>query len=328
MIRKTIIVVWLAGLALACFRLAEAQEVKNVPRIGLLFAGPPSALQDRVEAFRQGMRERGYVEGTNILVEYRYGEGKVDRLPALAGELVQLKVNVIVTGGSQATLPAKGATSTIPIVMAQDNDPVGSGFVVSLARPGRNITGLSNLTAELAGKQLELLKEIMPKLSRLAVLSDLMEPGNPLAVKEIERAAQGFGVQLHYMKIQGSRDIDATFRSAGDKRADALLVLPSAIFNSYRKQIVDLAAKGRLPAMYPRAEFVEDGGLMTYGVNTPEMYRRAAIFVDKILKGAKPADLPVEQPTRFDLVFNLKSAKQIGLTIPADVLARADRVIK
>ncbi|MGE5819245.1 MAG: ABC transporter substrate-binding protein, partial [Deltaproteobacteria bacterium] len=254
--------------------------------------------------------------------------GRLEHLPALASELVQLKVNVIVTGGSQATLPAKGATSAIPIIMAQDNDPVGSGFVASLARPGGNITGLSNLTAELAGKQLELLKETMPKLSRLAILRDLTEPGDPKAVKETESAAKAFRVQLQYMEIQGPRDIDTTFRAPTNKRADALLVLPSAIFNSHRKQIIDLAAKSRLPAMYYRAQFVEEGGLMTYGVDILDLYRRAAIFVDKILKGAKPADLPIEQPTKFELVINLKAAKQIGLTIPPNVLARADKVIK
>ena len=311
----------------ACGARAEAQQAK-VPRIGFLVAGPASAVSARVEAFRQGLRERGYVDGKNIVIEYRYGEAKLDRLPALAAELVQLKVSVIVTGGSQATLPAKNATSTIPIVMAQDNDPIGSGFVASLARPGGNITGLANLAAELSGKQLELLKEIIPKLSRLAVLRDLTEPGNPRAVKETELAAQGFAVQTHYMEIQAARDIEPAFRAVGSKRTDALLVMPSAIFNSNRKQIVELAAKGRLPGMYPRAEYVEEGGLMTYGVNTPDMYRRAAIFVDKILKGTKPADLPVEQPTKFDLLFNLKTAKQIGLTIPPNVLARADRVIR
>ena len=325
---KHIVVLLVVLVAMAaCGARAEAQQAK-VPRIGFLVAGPASAVSARVEAFRQGLRERGYVDGKNIVIEYRYGEAKLDRLPALAAELVQLKVSVIVTGGSQATLPAKNATSTIPIVMAQDNDPIGSGFVASLARPGGNITGLANLAAELSGKQLELLKEIIPKLSRLAVLRDLTEPGNPRAVKETELAAQGFAVQTHYMEIQAARDIEPAFRAVGSKRTDALLVMPSAIFNSNRKQIVELAAKGRLPGMYPRAEYVEEGGLMTYGVNTPDMYRRAAIFVDKILKGTKPADLPVEQPTKFDLLFNLKTAKQIGLTIPPNVLARADRVIR
>ena len=323
---------WL-GLSVIAFVLAvtgavaRAQQPK-VPRIGFLAASPPSALSDRIQAFRDSLRERGYVEGKNIVIEYRYGEGKLDRLPALASELVQLKVSVIVTGGSQATLPAKGATSTIPIVMAQDNDPLGSGFVASLARPGGNITGLSNLTAELAGKQLELMKEIIPKLSRLAVLRDLTEPGNPRAVRETELAAQGFGVQLHNLDIQGPKDIETAFRAVSNRRAEALLVLPSAVFNSNRKQIVNLATNSRLPAIYPRAEYVEDGGFMTYGVNTPDLYRRAAIYVDKILKGAKPADLPVEHPMKFEFVINLKTAKQIGLTIPPNVLVRADRVIR
>jgi putative ABC transport system substrate-binding protein len=308
--------------------LAEAQQPKSIPRIGFLAVSPPSALSDRLDAFRQGLRERGYHEGKNIVIEYRYGEGKPDRVPALARELVQLDVKVIVTGGAQATLPAKRVTSTIPIVMAQDNDPLGSGFVASLARPGGNITGLSNLTAELAGKQLELLKEIMPRLLRLAVLRDLTEPGNPRAVKETEHAAQGLGVQLYYMEVQGADKIESAFHIAGSKRPDALLVLSSAIFNSNRQQIVILATKNRFPAMYPRAEFVEEGGFMTYGVNTPDLYRRAATFVDKILKGAKPGDLPVEQPTKFDFIVNLKTAKQLGLTIPPNVLARADKVIR
>jgi putative ABC transport system substrate-binding protein len=324
---------WL-GLSVVTFVLVvvvpvvEAQQPGEIPRIGFLAASPPSALSDRIQAFRQGLQERGYLEGKNIIIEYRYGEGKVDRLPALATELVQLKVNVIVTGGAQATLPAKGATSTIPIVMAQDNDPLGAGFVASLARPGGNITGLSNLTAELAGKQLELLKEIIPRLSRLAVLRDLTEPGNPQAVRETDLAAQGFGVRPTYLEIKASKDIETAFRTANSKRAEALLVLASAIFNSNRKQIVNLAMSNRLPAMYPRAEYVEEGGLVTYGVNTPDLYRRAAIFVDKILKGAKPGDLPVEQPTKFELLINLKTAKQIGLTIPPNVLARADKVIR
>jgi putative ABC transport system substrate-binding protein len=241
---------------------------------------------------------------------------------------VRRRTDAVITAGSQATRAAKEGTSTIPIVMAQDNDPVGSGFVASLARPGGNVTGLANLTAELSGKQLELLKETIPKLARLAVLRDLTEPGDPPTVKEIERAAQGFGVQLHHMDIRGVKDIESAFQSAVKSRADGLLVLLSAIFNSNRKQIVDLTAKHRLPAMYPRAEFVDEGGLMTYGVNTFDLYRRAAIFVDKILKGAKPADLPVEQPMKFDFVVNLKTAKQLGLTIPPNVLVRADKVIR
>lgn len=220
------------------------------------------------------------------------------------------------------------ATGTMPIVMAQDPDPIGNEFVASLARPGGNVTGLANLTAELSGKQLELLKEILPKLSRLAVFSDKTEPGNPRSLKETESAAKGFGVQLFYMDVQAPKDIDPAFRTAANKRAEALLVLPSPVMNQRRKEIVGLAAKGCLAAIYPRAEYVEDGGLMMYGVNTNDLFRRSAIFVDKILKGAKPGDLPVEQPIKFDLLFNLNAAKQIGLAIPPLVLARATRVIK
>jgi putative ABC transport system substrate-binding protein len=252
----------------------------------------------------------------------------LDHVPALVADLIKLKVDVIVTAGSQATLPAKQATSTIPIVMTQDNDPMGSGFVTSFARPGGNITGLVNLAAELSGKQIELLKEIIPKLKRVAVLKDPSEPGSPRAVKETELAAQGFAVQIQFIDIQVAKDIEAVFKAIGNKRPDALLVMTGALVNANRKQIVELAAKSRLPTMYPRAEFVEDGGLMTYGVNINDMYRRAAMYVDKILKGAKPGELPVEQPTKFDLLFNLKAAKQIGLTIPPNVLVRADKVIR
>jgi putative tryptophan/tyrosine transport system substrate-binding protein len=318
----------LIGFIVASIHFAEAQQAKKVPRIGFLVAGPPSAVTNRVEAFRQGLRERGYTEGKTILVEYRYGEGKADLLAEQVADLVRLKVNVIVTAGSQATRPAKEATTTIPIVMAQDNDPVGSGFVANLARPGGNITGLANLTTEIAGKQLELLKEIIPKLARIAVLRDLTEPGSPQGVRQIDLAAQQFGLQRHYVDVRSAGEIEPAFLSAGKKQSEALLVLPSAIFNSHRKQIVELAAKNRWAGMYPRTDYVEDGGLMTYGANTNDLFRRAAIFVDRILKGAKPGDLPVEQPTKFDLVFNLTAAKRIGLTIPKPVLARADKVIK
>jgi ABC-type uncharacterized transport system substrate-binding protein len=262
------------------------------------------------------------------VIEYRHSEGNQDRLPAVVAELVRRRTDVIVTGGSQATRAAKEGTSAVPIVMAQDNDPLWAGFVASLARPGGNVTGLATLTAELSGKQLELLKEIIPRLSRLAVFSDATEPGNPRSLKETEIAAKGFGVQIFYMDVQAARDIDPAFRAATKKRAEALLVMPSLAMNQRRKQIVGLAAKSRLPAMYPRSEYVEDGGLMMYGVNTNDLFRRAAIFVDKILKGAKPAELPVEQPTKFDLLFNLQAAKQTGLTIAPNILARADKVIR
>jgi putative ABC transport system substrate-binding protein len=305
----------------------NAQQPKLI-RIGILVAGPASAVSTRVEAFRRGLRERGYVEGKNIAIEYRYGEGKPERMSELAAELVRLKVNVIVTAGSQATRPAKEATHTIPIVMANDNDPVGSGFIASLAKPGGNVTGLANLTTELSGKQVELLKEIRPKLSQLAVLRDLTEPGNPQAVRETDLAAQAYRLERQYLDVRVPPDIEPALLAASKKSTEALLVLPSAVFNQYRKQIVDLALNNRWPGMYPRAEYVEEGGLMTYGSSTTDLFRRAAIFVDKILKGAKPGDIPVEQPIKFDLVLNLKTAKQIGLTIPPNVLARADKVIK
>ena len=305
-----------------------AQQPKKVARVVFFSVQTRSVLSARFDAFRQGLRELGYEEGKNIVIDYLDSEGSQDRLPAVMAEIVRRQTDVIVTGGSQATRAAKEGTSTIPIVMAQDNDPLGAGFVASLARPGGNVTGLANLTAELSGKQLELLKEILPKLSRLAVFSDTTEPGNPRSLKETEVAARGFGVQLFFMDVQAAKDIDPAFRAANSKRAEALLVLPSPAMNQRRKQIVELAAKSRLPAIYPRAEYVEEGGLMMYGVNTNDLFRRAAIFVDKILKGAKPADLPVEQPVKFDLLFNMKAAKQIGFTIPPNVLARATKVIK
>jgi len=263
------------------------------------------------------------VEGKNIVIEYRYADGK-----ELARELVRLKVDVIVTGGPTLTRAAKEATSTIPVVMGSDPDPVGNGFVASLARPGGNITGLSNFSPELSGKRLELLKEIIARLSRVAVLGNSTEPGNAQSLKETEIAARAFKVQLQYLDVRGPKDIETAFREARKWRADAVLVLGSGVFISQRKQIVELAVKSQLPATYSRPEYVEDGGLMTYGPSINDLFRRAAVYVDKILKGAKPADLPVEQPTKFEFIINLKAAKQIGLTIPPNVLARADKVTK
>jgi putative ABC transport system substrate-binding protein len=241
---------------------------------------------------------------------------------------VRLKVDVIVTAGPASTRPAKEATSTIPIVMGFDNDPVGSGVVVSLARPGGNVTGLSTLAPEISGKQLELLKEIAPRLSRVAVLGNSTVSGNAQMLREVELAAGALGVKLQYLDVLGPKDIETAFRAAKKERADAILVLQNLVATSQRTQITNLAVKNRLPAIYDRPEFVEDGGLMTYSVSSTDLFRRAAAYVDKILKGAKPADLPVEQPTKFELIINLKAAKQIGLTIPPNVLARADRVIK
>jgi putative ABC transport system substrate-binding protein len=307
---------------------AEAQQPKKVPRIGMLGIVPASAAEGRIEAFRQGLRELGYVEGKNIVIEYRTAEGKLENLPALAAELVRLKVDVIITRGPPPTRSAKEATNTIPIVMGWDYDPVGNGFVASLARPGGNITGLSSLAPEISGKQLELLKEIVPKLAQVAVLGNSTIQGNAQALRETEAAAGVFGVHLQYLEVRGPTDIETAFRAASKGRADAVLVLTNPFPFSQRKQVVDLAAKSRLPAIYPQSEYVEDGGLMTYGPSINDLFRRAAIYVDKILKGAKPTDLPVEQPTKFEFIINLKAAKQIGLTIPPNVLVRADKVIK
>jgi putative ABC transport system substrate-binding protein len=307
---------------------AQAQQPTKIPRIGHLAASSFSTNPARIEAFRQGLRELGYVEGKNIVIEYRYAEGKLDRLPALVAELVRLKVDIIVSGGPTPTRAAKEATSTIPIVMAFDNDPVANGFVASLARPGGNITGLSTLAPEISGKQLELLKEIVPRLARVAVLGDSTTPGNAQALKEIELAAGALKVKLQYLDVLDPKDIETAFRAANKGRADAVLMMTSRVFVLQRTQIADLAAKSRLPAIYDRREFVDDSGLMSYGTNFTDLSRRAATYVDKILKGAKPADLPVEQPIKFELIINLKAAKQIGLTIPPNVLARADKVIK
>jgi putative ABC transport system substrate-binding protein len=307
---------------------AKAQQPGKVPRIGYLITSSPSAIAPRMDAFQQGLRELGYVEGKNIVIERRHAEGKLDRLPELAAELVRLNVDVIVTSGPTATRPAKGATSTIPIVMTFDDDPVGSGFVASLAHPGGNITGLSTLAPEISGKQLELLKEIVPRLFRVAAFGTSTRQGTAQALKEMELAAGALAVKLQYLDIEDPKDIETAFRAASKGRADALLVLQSPVFNSQRAQIANLAQKSRLPAAYPRREFVEDGGLMSYGASISDLDRRAATYVDKILKGAKPADLPVEQPKKFEFIINLKAAKQIDLTIPPNVLVRADKVIK
>jgi putative ABC transport system substrate-binding protein len=314
-------------LATVCF--VQAQQAAKVPRIGYLNAVSPASVSDRIEAFRHGLRELGYVEGKNIVIESRYAEGKLDRLSALASELVRLKVEVIVTSGAIPTRHTKEATSTIPIVMAQDNDPVGNGFVASLARPGGNITGLSTLAPELSGKRLEILKEIVPRLSRLAVFGTSKYPGNRQALKEVELAAAAFKMQLQYIDVLSSKDIEPAFKAAIKGRADAvLLMVPSGVVNTIRKEIVDLAVKHRLPATYQQSEYVELGGLMSYGASIDDLNRRAATYVDKILRGAKPIDLPVEQAMKFDLIINLKAAKQIGLTVPPAVLARAIRIIR
>jgi putative tryptophan/tyrosine transport system substrate-binding protein len=308
--------------------IAEAQQPAKVPRIGFLTAGSHSTIGTRIEALRQGLRELGYIEDQNIVIEWRFGQGKPDRLPDLVAELVRLKVDIIVSAGSAVTRPAKDATRTIPIIMTQDTDPVGNGFVASLARPGGNITGLSSYSAELNGKRLELLKETVPKLFRLAVIGESTYPGNTQSLKETEQATGALKVQLQYLDVLDSKDIETAFREANKRHVNGVLVLQSPILNSHRKEATDLAIKSRLPTIYYAPEFLEVGGLMSYAASINDLYRRAATYVDKILKGAKPADLPVEQPKKFEFIINLNAAKEIGLTIPPNVLARADRVIR
>ena len=322
----------LVGLVTLAFTFALTGAVgaqpTNIPRIAYLGATSLTANAARVEAFRQGLRELGYVEGKNIVIELRSAEGEQGRLPALVAEIIRLKFDIIVSAGPSVTRAAKQATTTIPIVMGNDGDPVGSGFVASLARPGGNITGLSTLAPELSGKRLEILKEIVPKLSRVAVISSSKEPANAAVLHEVKLAAKAFKVRLQYLDVLNSKDIETAFRAAAKERADAVIALQNSVLNSHRAQVLELAVKNRLPVAYHQAEFVQEGGLMIYSANVTDLFRRAATYVDKILKGAKPADLPVEQPKKFELIINLKAAKQIGLTIPPNVLARADRVIK
>jgi putative tryptophan/tyrosine transport system substrate-binding protein len=326
MARKTFIVVWLVALALASFRLAEAQQPKKVPRIGFVaVSGDPNT--SNIVEFRRGLRDLGYIEGKNILIEYRYAEG-VAEFPNLATELVRLKVDVIVVPSTAGAQAAKNATTTIPVVFTSVGDPVGTGVVASLARPGGNVTGLSNLSPELSGKQLELLKEAFPKISHVAVLWETANAGNAASLGEMKVAAEALRVTLQRLEFRGPDDFEPAFSAIKRERASALIVLRNSIIRKHLAQIEDFAAKSRLPAMYPDSLYTDAGGLMSYGPNPFEQSRGAARYVDKILKGTKPADLPVEQPTKFEFVINLKAAKQIGLTIPPNVLARADRIIK
>ncbi len=317
------------GLLAAPFT-AEAQQAAKVARIGYL-AGNLATSPHLLEAFRQGLRDLGYVEGRNVVIEYRDAEGKLERLPALAAELVALKVDVILAGGTPQALAAKQATRTLPIVFAAHADPVGSGLVTSLARPGGNVTGLSLLAPELVGKRLEQLKQAVPGVNRVA---GLWEPGAYVELterdilKETEVAARALGVRLQFVEARGPADFDRAFSDMTRARAGALTVWSTPMFTGERRRLVDLAAKNRLPAVYAQRDFVDAGGLMSYGPNGPDLFRRAATYVDKILKGAKPADLPVEQPTKFELVINLKTAKALGLTIPPSLLQRADEVIQ
>ena len=328
--RKPGILSILFGVALlAVAVIAEAQQPKKVPRVGFITTGFPVSIAHLLEGFKQGLRERGYVDGQNVVLELRYGEGKTEQLPILAAELVRRKVDVIVAIPNPAIEAVRQATPTIPIVMPIGSDPVGAGFVSSLARPGGNVTGLSAYSPELNGKRLELLKETIPQLSRVALLMTPNVPGNLNDLKETELAAQSLRLRTQLYEVQDSSDLDNVFKAMAKKHVEGFIVFPGqpTLFVS-RKKVVELAVKYRLPAMYPLADYVNAGGLISYGVNNLDLFRRAATYVDRILKGAKPADLPVEQPTKFELVINLKAAKQIGLTIPPNVLVRADKVIK
>jgi putative tryptophan/tyrosine transport system substrate-binding protein len=309
----------------AWFDPAEAQP-KKVPRIGFLVASSASFYSNRIEAFRRGLRELGYVEGKNIAIEYRFAEGKEDRLRELAAELVRLKVDIIVAAAGAAVV--KDATKTIPIVFAAAGDPVASGIVASLARPGGNVTGLTILAPELTGKRLELLKETFPRLTRVAFLRNPLGINSPIVWKEAEAASQSLGLQLQSIEVRSLDDFESAFEAVKREGSHALTTSPNPLINAHRARILEFVVTNRLPAIFPAPEIVDAGGLMSYSPDYSEMFRRAALFVHKILTGAKPGDLPIEQPTKFEFVINLKTAKQIGLTIPPNVLARADRVIK
>jgi putative ABC transport system substrate-binding protein len=306
-------------------QLAEAQQPAKIPRIGFVAANRPDT--PSIVEFRRGLRDLGYIEGKNILIEYRYVEG-VAEFPNLIAELVRLKVDVIVVPNTAGAQAAKNATTTIPVIFTSVGDPVGTGVVASLARPGGNITGLSNLSPELSGKQLELLKEAFPKISHVAALSETANPGNAASLGEMKVAAEVLRVTLQRLEVRGPDDFEPAFSAIKRERASALIVLRNNLIRAHLAQIVGLAIKSRLPALYPDSFSTDAGGLMSYGPKPSEHFRRVAIYVDKTLKGAKPADLPVEQPTKFELVINLKTAKQIGVTISPNVLARADRVIR
>ena len=325
--RKFIVALGASALA-APFGSFSQQQPAKIPRIGLL---SPYSLSDTAlwhEAFRQGLRDLGWVEGKNISIEYRYAEGKSDRLPDLAADLVRLKVDIIVATGNTDALAAKNATRAIPIVVASASDPVTLGLVESLARHGGNITGLSQISLEMVGKRLELLKEMVPSLSRVAVLWNPQGTTSPLSWKEIQLPARQLGVQLHSLEVRSPNNFDKAFEDATRARAGALAVMPDPLFTGNLRRIADLAAKNRLPSIFHLREFADSGGLVAYGPERADLFRRAATYVDKILNGTKPGDLPIEQPTKFELVVNLKTAKTLGIRIPQSILVRADRVIE
>ena len=316
-----------AMLVVFCLR-AEAQQPNKLPKIGFLIVPSKAFFADRVEAFRQGLNDLGYIEGKNILIDYRYADGNLDRLPELARELVGINVDIIVTTANQGAVAAQNATRSISIVFTAVQDPVAGGIAASLARPGGNATGLSILAPELGGKRLEILKESVPKIRRVAFMWSPGPKGISDAVESTYSTAKDLGLQLTAVQVRDFKDFEKGFAAALAQRVDGLLTNPSSVLNTHRARILEFALQNRLPAMYAAPEFVDGGGLMSYAPSYEDQFRRAATYVDKILKGAKPADLPVQQPTKFELVINLKTAKQIGLTIPPNVLARADRVIK
>jgi len=320
---------FLAGLViLATPPVSEAQQPGKIRRIGLLSAFSPSDTALWYHAFRQGLRDLGWIEGQNISIEYRYSEGRDDRLLELAADLVRLKVDIIVAAGTSDGLAAKSATRTIPIVVTTVGDPVAIGLVMSLARPGGNITGLTNLSAEIAGKRLELLKEVLPKLSRVAVLWNPLSRTSTLSWEETQLPARQLGIQLHSLEVRSTNELDKAFEAATRVRADVLAIMPGPVFVTNLKRIADLATKRRLPSMFHLREFADAGGLMAYGPDRSDLFRRAATYVDKILKGAMPADLPIERPIKFELVINRKTAKALGIEIPQSILLRADEVIE
>jgi putative ABC transport system substrate-binding protein len=323
-------VITLLGGAAAWPLAAHAQQqAGKVPRIGLLSLTSPSDRPPLLDAFRQRLRELGWVEGQNIVIDYRYAEGRIGRLPDLAAELVRLKVDLIVSFGTQGVTAARDATETIPIVMIAVRDPVGTGLIASLARPGGNVTGVSGYAGlETIGKQLQLLKETVPKIRRVAILSNPANAYHQLAIREVHVAARSLGVQLQALEARGPDEFDGAFATMAKERMEALLVLSDIIFSNHRTRLADLATRSRLPTAYGNRESVEDGGLISYGPSFLDLHRRAATYVDKILKGAKPADLPVEQPTKFELVINLKTAKALGIEVPPMLLGRADEVIE
>jgi putative ABC transport system substrate-binding protein len=326
--RKNVFVFTLCAMLFALCGSAESEQRVKVPRVGLLLQGTSTSLMTRLEGFQQGLRERGYVESKNIALEQRFDEDREERLSALAAELVRLRVDIIVAAATPAVMAAKQATTDIPIIFVHSADPVALGLVASRARPGGNVTGLSSASPDYSGKQLELLKEAVPKLSRIAILWNAANPGTAIAFREMQDAARVLKLPLHSLEVRRSEDLTPAFTNIPKQREIGLVTLLDPLVLSQRARIVELASESRLPAIYPQKEFVEAGGLMAYGADLTDSYHRAAIFMEKILKGAKPAELPIEYPIKFSFTVNLKTAKQLGLTIPPNVLARAEKVIK